>query len=119
MKALGVVVMVVGVLAMLVGGYFLPGVIVLAVGAILVAVAPSAPRASRDPEGYDHPNAKPPAMDMRKLSKPDPAAQRQSQEEVLPEGVRRHQKNIADGVRRHRERMERGRRLRERKRGAA
>ena len=65
MKALGVIVMVIGGLALFVD--FLVGVLVLAVGGILVAVA--RPSASRDPEGYDHPHAgKHGAMDMRKLS---------------------------------------------------
>ena len=77
-----------------------------AVGLVLGLVWPKGEDLQQRYEARHKPNAKPPAMDMRKLSKPDPAAEErgQSQQEALS---------------RHRELIERGRRYRERKRGAA
>ena len=65
MRGLGAVLIVVGVLAVLFASWVF-GALIIGVGGILVAVSPST---ARDPEGYDHPNArKRTAMDMRKLS---------------------------------------------------
>ena len=63
--------------------WFILGILFSLIAMLAIIGLPKIERERKDPEGYDHPNAKPKSMDMNKLStvekSPDDIAQEGSQ----------------------------------------